>query len=184
MATKIKIALFCIIIVLFFSSNANLTFSQTESATEEKIRGKVTGLPIPRYVSMKESSGYTRRGPHPDYSITWEFKEKGIPFRVIDEDGNYRRVETMNGVGGWIFYQNLLGKRTVIITQNNTNLLAQPLPQARIIATAEKWVIADLVKCSLTWCKISTSNRGSVTKFVGWVSKSSIWGVDLEEIIE
>ena len=154
-----------------------ISLGQTQTELYKNSVGKVTGLPIPRYVSMKGSEGFTRRGPHPDYSITWEFKQKGIPFRVIDEDGNYRRVETMNGIGGWIYYQNLSGVRTVIITQE-ASILSQPKIQAKTVAKAENMVIAELDRCTVTWCKIKVANLS------GWVSKSFIWGVDLEEIFE
>ncbi len=178
MAGKIKLTLSCLALHLVICGFADRAYSQDAAVSNEQRKGKVTGLPIPRYVSMKASSGVARKGSHPDYAILWEFKESGIPFRVLDEDGSYRLVETMDGVGGWVEYKILTGSRTVIVAKEEATLHARAHADARIVAIAKRLVIGDLLKCNQDWCEIEAYG------YKGWVSKSDIWGVDIEEIVE
>ena len=146
-------------------------------AVETKI-GEVTGLPIPRYVSLKSSRGFARKGSHVNYAVNWEFTKAGIPFRVLDEDGGWRLIETQGGVGGWMFSSLLTGKRTVLTTKDNTPLRALPEENSRVLALAEATVIGDLLRCELNWCEIESNG------FKGWVQKTNLWGVDPKEIFE
>ena len=68
---KYLIVIFC----LLFVSHKNIV-----SSKEQKKIGKVTGLEIPRFVSLKKSKTFLRRGPGKSYKIDWILeKNKGIP---------------------------------------------------------------------------------------------------------
>ena len=56
-------------------------------------RGPVTGLPLPRYVSLKASEANVRRGPSLTHRIDWVFKRRDMPLRITAEFGHWRRVE-------------------------------------------------------------------------------------------
>ncbi len=151
---------------------------ELETVDNQTKVGEVTGLPIPRYVSMKTSRGFARKGSHVNYAVNWEFTKPGIPFRVLDEDGAWRLVETLDGAGGWMFSSLLTGKRTVLTTKDNTPFKALPEENSKVLALAEERVIGDLLRCELNWCKIESNG------FKGWVQKTNLWGVDPKEIIE
>ncbi|MCY4184010.1 MAG: SH3 domain-containing protein [Rhodobacteraceae bacterium] len=166
-------------LMMLFFGYPSISFSQeAEIAAEETKLGEETGLPIPRYVSMKATRGNARKGSNQTYAVNWVFTKPGIPFRVLDEDGNWRFVETQDGIGGWMFSSLLTGKRTVLTTRDNTPLKAQPIENSRTIALAEEKVIGDVLKCKLDWCEIESNG------FKGWVQKTNLWGVDPEEIFE
>ncbi|MFD1882947.1 SH3 domain-containing protein [Paracoccus pacificus] len=141
-------------------------------------RGSVTNLPIPRYVSLKGSEGNARRGPSLTHRVDWVFRHAGMPLRVTAEFGHWRRVEDRDGAGGWVHYALLSGVRTAIVLDDMTDLLARPDPQAQVVARAEAGVIGRLGACNPDWCQITAGGEK------GWVRKTSLWGVDPDEIRE
>ena len=149
---------------------------QPAPVATEVVRGPVTRLPVPRYVSLKGSEGNARRGPSLSHRIDWVFRHAGMPLRVVGEFGQWRRVEDRDGAGGWVHFQLLSGVRTAIVQQDMAELRARPDLNAGVIAMAESGAIVRLGECDAGWCQIS----GAGAK--GWVEKAAIWGVDPTEI--
>lgn len=146
------------------------------SAASASERGKVTNLPIPRFVSLKAEEGNVRRGPSLSHRIDWVFKRRNMPLEVTGEHGHWRRVQDRDGQGGWVHYSLLSGVRHVIIENDLTPLRVKPGKDAEVNAYAEAGVVARLGSCSLDWCRIAAgSNRG-------WVPKAAVWGVGAAEI--
>ena len=141
-------------------------------------RGSVTGLPLPRYVSLKVSEANVRRGPSLTHRIDWVYKRRAMPLRITAEFGNWRRVEDRDGAGGWVHYALLSGARTAIVEQDLLDVLARPEPGAMVVARLEAGVIARLSGCDEAWCALSAGGHD------GWVPKSALWGVDAREIFE
>ena len=44
-----------------------------------------SGLPVPRYVSLKFAEVNARGGPGDDYKLLWVYRAKGLPMQVIAE---------------------------------------------------------------------------------------------------
>ena len=147
-------------------------------AAHAEERGKVTNLPVPRYVSLKADEGNVRRGPSLSHRIDWVFRRRDMPLQVTDEYGHWRRVRDRDGQGGWIHYSLLSGVRTVIVEEDMAALLARPDPEATVSARAEAGVIAELDECLPDWCRISADG------YRGWIQKSALWGVDPGEVRE
>ena len=101
-----------------------------------------------------------------------------MPLKITDEYGHWRRVQDIEGAGGWMHYSLLSGARTVIVREDMVALRMKPEDRATINAHAEAGVIARLGECSLDWCRIRAGGHR------GWVQKSSLWGVMPEEIRE
>lgn len=140
------------------------------------IRGPVTNLPLPRYVSLKGNEGNARRGPSLSHRIDWVFRHSGMPLRVVAEFGHWRRVEDRDGAGGWVHYALLSGVRTALITQDMAELRARPNADSDVVARAEAGAIVRLGECEPQWCRISGGGER------GWVQKTAIWGVDPDEV--
>lgn len=151
--------------------------AQAQAATTQQ-RGPVTNLPLPRYVSLKGSEGNARRGPSLSHRIDWVFRHAGMPLRVVAEFGHWRRVEDRDGAGGWVHYALLSGVRTAVITQDMVELRNRPHQDADIAARAEAGAIVRLGECEPDWCRVTGGGQR------GWVMKSSLWGVDPDEIRE
>ena len=139
-------------------------------------RGKVTNLPLPRFVSLKAAEGNVRRGPSLTHRIDWVFKRRDMPLVITDEFGHWRRVEDRDGAGGWMHYSLLSGVRTVIVEEDMAALRMKPDPEAPVNARAEAGVIAELGDCLAAWCRIEADGHR------GWVEKSALWGVGTDEI--
>lgn len=153
----------------------SLTLASPMPAAE---RGKVTNLPIPRYVSLKAEKGNARRGPSLSHRIDWVFQRRNMPLEVTAEYGHWRRVQDRDGQGGWMHYSLLSGARHIIVEDDLTPLHAKPSTEAVIKAYAEAGVVARLGNCAPDWCKISANG------IRGWVRKGQIWGVRPDELRE
>lgn len=156
---------------------AMLTAFAQPSRADEGL-GSVTNLPIPRYVSLKAPEGNVRRGPSLSHRIDWVFQRRAMPLQVTDEFGHWRRVRDLEGAGGWVHYSLLSGVRTVIVQEDLAALRMKPDPDAPVNARAEAGVIARLGACTRDWCRITASGER------GWVEKTSLWGVDPDELRE
>ena len=139
-------------------------------------RGKVTKLPIPRFVSLKAEEGNVRRGPSLSHRIDWVFKRRNMPLRVTGEHGHWRRVQDRDGQGGWVHYSLLSGVRHVIVEADLTPMRVKPNGESEVNAYAEAGVVARLGTCTKEWCRI---NAGSSR---GWVKKAVLWGVKPGEL--
>lgn len=141
-------------------------------------RGSVTNLPLPRFVSMKSATGNVRRGPSLNHRIDWVFKRKGLPLEITAEYGHWRRIQFRDGSGGWVHYALLSGTRTVILEHDMVQALARPQAGAKVVASFELGVVAQLEACTLDLCEITAGG------YSGWVPKSALWGVYDYEIRE
>jgi SH3-like domain-containing protein len=147
-------------------------------AQDEGAVGEVTNLPVPRYVSLRSSEINVRRGPGLDYRKDWVFHRAGLPVRIIEEYGDWRRIVDKDDAGGWVYHAMLTGRRTVLVTAEETVLHSEPSETAQPVARAEQGVVARLEQCRPDWCEIEAEG------LEGWVSKAAIWGVDPEEVVE
>ncbi|MDO5757257.1 MAG: SH3 domain-containing protein [Rhodobacterales bacterium] len=141
-------------------------------------RGPVTNLPLPRFVSLKSSEGYARRGPSRTHRIDWIFRRRDMPMEITAEHGHWRRVRDREGAGGWMHYSLLSGVRTVLIEQDMLQMHTSPDPKSLVAAQLELGVIARVEQCALAWCDLAVGGHH------GWVPKSAIWGVGPDEILD
>ncbi len=51
-----------------------------------------SGLPVPRYVSLKSDHVNVRAGPTKDQDVTWIYTRSGLPVEITAEFENWRRV--------------------------------------------------------------------------------------------
>ncbi|MGR3614416.1 MAG: SH3 domain-containing protein [Paracoccaceae bacterium] len=145
-------------------------------AAAQQLRGPVTNLPLPRYVSMKASEGNVRRGPSLTHRIDWVFKRRDMPLQITAEYGHWRRVQDRDGAGGWVHYALLSGVRTVLIEHDMLQTRTQPDDKAQISAAFEMGVVARLGKCTADWCQVSAGG------YRGWARKEQLWGVAPQEL--
>ena len=139
---------------------------------------KITGLALPRFVSLKTDEGNARRGPSTDQRIDWVFTREDMPLQITAEYDNWRRVEDRDGEGGWMHYSLLSGTRTVIVDQDRLALRSRPEDNATEVALLEQNVIARLETCEVDWCRISAGGYG------GWALKTALWGVSADEVMD
>jgi SH3-like domain-containing protein len=131
-----------------------------------------TGLPVPRWVTVKAERVNVRRGPSREHDVLWTYVKPGTPVEVIAEYDSWRRIRDADGGTGWVTAALLDGRRNVVVTGRvNTAILGRPKADAEAIAFAQPGVVAKLVACKGEWCEIST--RG----YDGYVARDRLWGV-------
>ena len=152
--------------------------NETAEDQTELRTGPVTGLPLPRFVSLKANEANVRRGPSTSHRIDWVFARRDMPLQVTAEYENWRRVVDRDGVGGWVHYIMLSGVRTVIIDTDMQPLYARQDESSPQEAILEAGVVARIEECTLNWCQLSTAG------YKGWAPKSAIWGVGADEVLD
>ena len=145
-------------------------------AQADDLRGPVTNLPIPRFVSLKADEANVRRGPSLTHRIDWVFTRREMPLMIVAEHGHWRKVQDRDGAGGWVHYALLSGARTVIVTQDMLEVQARPEPAAQTEAIFETGVVARLEACTVDWCEIRAGGHR------GWAPKATLWGVMADEL--
>jgi len=138
-----------------------------------------TGLPVPRWVSVKAERVNVRRGPSLEYDVLWTYVKTGVPVEVIAEYDSWRRIRDVDGGTGWVKAALLGARRHVMLTGRvNTAILAQPKADADAVALGEPGLVAELVRCTGEWCQISTGG------YDGFVSRDRLWGVHENEAVK
>ncbi len=141
-----------------------------------------SGLPVPRYVSLKSDHVNVRAGPTKDHEVAWVYTRAGLPVEITAEFENWRRVRDSEGAEGWVYHSLLSGKRTAVITMKQKDALA-PLydsadPQSAVAAKLQVGVLAQVKRCKDGWCRVTGSG------FDGWIEQQRLWGVYADEKIE
>lgn len=146
------------------------------AAMPERSPGPSTGLPVPRFVSLKSGKANVRRGPGTDFPIDWVYMKSGVPLEVIAESNHWRRIRDHEGDGGWIWHTMLAGERTAIVDETEADgspaaLYAKPQADAAVVAYAEKGYVARVRSCRSGWCRLDI--RG----IEGWIPQNRLWGI-------
>lgn len=144
--------------------------------------GSVSGLPIPRYVSLKSDHVNVRGGPTKDNDVSWVYTKSGLPVEVTAEYENWRRVRDSEGAEGWVYHSLLSGRRTAVVTLKSKEDLAplrdNPDANSAVAARLQAGVVANVKKCVNGWCRITGSG------FDGWIEQQRLWGVYADEKID
>jgi SH3-like domain-containing protein len=156
------------------AASSNLKFGEQ--------KGSVSGLPLPRFVSLKADRVNLREGPSRDHRTTWVFQRAGLPVEVTAEFDVWCRVRDSEGTEGWVLHSLLSGRRTALVAPWKKaevfTLLAQPEKNAAPVAKLQSGVIATLKSCDGNWCHISGDG------FDGYLAQTSLWGVYPNEKLE
>ena len=135
--------------------------------TKTVIRG--SGLPVPRFVSLKTDVVNMRVGPGHEYPLQWVYLRKTCPLKVISEFDVWRKVVDHEGETGWVHGQLVSLKRYSVITSSNAKLRADPSQQASVTAVAEAGVLMEIQYCDGQWCRLGTENAK------GWLERHQFW---------
>lgn len=165
--------------LLFLSLLSGLVLLHPANLTAQTTEKGASGLPIPRFVSLKAKRVNMRVGPGQNYQVMWLYTRAGVPMEVIQEFDNWRRVRDFDGTEGWIFHSLLSGARTAVITpwlRSQTpsilaSVFASPADNSRVKAKLEPGVIIDVQECDGSWCSIKIQNVR------GWIAQDKLWGV-------
>jgi SH3-like domain-containing protein len=161
---------------------AVIACSATVHAAGEAGAAPKSGLPVPRFVSLKPDRVNVRGGPTRDNEVTFVYTRAGLPVEITAESDNWRRIRDWEGSEGWVYHSLLSGRRTAVVTPKDKKQLV-PLydrgeSDGTVIAQLQAGVLASVKRCTGTWCRISGSG------FDGWAVQEQLWGVYPNEKVE
>jgi len=138
-----------------------------------------SGLPLPRYVSLKSDKVNVRAGPTEDNDVAWVYTRAGLPVEITAEFENWRRVRDSEGSEGWVYHSLLSGRRTAVVTMKHKSDLAPIYDHANVdsavAARLQAGVVAQVKKCKSSWCHVTGDG------FDGWIQQERLWGVYADE---
>lgn len=155
-------------------SQANVASAVLSETTRSATAGS-TGLPIPRFVSLKAEKVNVRRGPSSDHAVAWVFQRKGMPVEIVAEFENWRRIRDSDGEEGWILQNMLTGKRTAVVAPWRRDqampLYSEASGKSALVAKVSAGVVSEVSSCTGEWCAIKAGG------YDGWIEQAMLWGV-------
>jgi SH3-like domain-containing protein len=166
------VRIFCIALSLGFLG------TMTEQAMAQGAAKGASGLPLPRFVSLKSKRVNLRIGPSTDYAVSWMYMKSGMPVEIIQEYENWRRIRDADGTEGWVNQALLSGERTAVAapwmrgkgSEVYVNMRRDPQSAGTVVAKLEPGVMITIGECNGDWCRAGTSQVN------GWVAQAEIWG--------
>jgi SH3-like domain-containing protein len=136
-----------------------------------------SGLPLPRFVSLKAERVNVRSGPTKDNDVNWVYTHVGLPVEIIAEYDNWRRIRDWEGGEGWVLHSLLSGRRTALVSapaktvDDFVPLHASADLTSAVAARLQSGVLATVRRCDGHWCEIAGEG------FDGWIEQDRLWGV-------
>src|SRR5277367_1442236 len=154
---------FCVMVALtggLLGASVSSGFSAKDAAVT------TSGLPVPRYVSLKSDHVNVRAGPTKDNDVVWVYTRSGLPVEITAEYENWRRVRDSEGAEGWVYHSLLSGRRTAVVTMKSKDDLASLYESAdsttAVTARLQAGVVTQIKKCTANWCHVMGNG------FDGW----------------
>jgi SH3-like domain-containing protein len=130
-----------------------------------------TGLPLPRFVTLRADEVNLRTGPGTRYPIDWVYQRRGLPVEIIDEFDTWRRIRDWQGTEGWVHQSMVQGQRGVLVTGKRHTLLRRPEAGAPGVAQVDAGVVGVLERCQGEWCEVTAGG------FTGWLPRDAFYGL-------
>jgi len=160
---------------------ALVSASALPAASSELAAGPSSGLPVPRFVSLKPDKVNVRAGPTRTHDVTWQYTRSGLPVEITAESDNWRRIRDWEGAEGWVYHSLLSGRRTALVISKAKDELV-PLfnaadDQSRVVARLQPGVFASVRRCTGKFCHVVG------TGFDGWIPQERLFGVYPNETV-
>jgi SH3-like domain-containing protein len=168
--TKTRIA--CVILIaIAFASFAPARGEDAPGRTA----GTATGLPLPRFVSLKAGEVNARVGPGGEYQIAWVFRRAGLPVEVLAEFDMWRQVRDSEGGTGWVAAALTSARRTAVVAPwvraRTLFQLTASRGDGAVVVQIEPGAIVDIVQCDGADCEVYAGKQK------GWAPQKTLWGV-------
>jgi len=141
-----------------------------------------SGLPLPRFVSLKAEKVNVRRGPASEHQVAWVFQRRGLPVEIVAEFENWRRIRDNDGEEGWVYQSMLAGKRTALVAPwrkgDAIPMYSAAGLEGGLIAKVNSGVVAEIKNCSGSWCRVNVGG------YDGWMEQAMLWGVYPNEKVD
>lgn len=150
-----------------------------EAAQDGVGKPDATGLPIPRFVSLRTDPINMRAGPGIRYPVDWVYRRRHLPVEVVAEFDTWRKIRDPDGAEGWVHQSMLTGRRTAVVKGEVRRLSHNNAEDGEQIATLEAGVVVSVQRCPTgPYCRVE------VNGLQGWLKRDEIWGVYPDEPVE
>ncbi len=136
-------------------------------------KGSVTGLAIPRFMSLRFDDVNLRVGPGMRYPIDWVYHRRDLPVEIIRELEDWRLVQDQDNVRGWVRAQTISPRRGFVVRGAEHALRAKPADDAPPVALLKPGVVGHIRACAAAsaWCEVE------VGTFKGFIRRDDFYGV-------
>jgi SH3-like domain-containing protein len=145
----------------------------------ETAKGSVTGLPLPRWASLRSEEVNLRAGPGTRYPVDWIYRRRGLPVQIEREFEVWRLIRDQDGVRGWVHQATLTGRRDFIVEGKEHVLRGDAADTAPPVATLKPGVIGHIRDCEAgkQWCEMQVGD------YRGWLKRQDVWGTFPDEVV-
>lgn len=175
-------------IAIFLLAIAFTPVHSTPSLAQTATVGPSTGLPLPRFASVRNAGTNVRVGPGTRYNVAWIFRVPNVPVEIVQEFDVWRKIRDSEGAEGWLHQSLVSGTRTGIVTPwdqtGQVPLRASADPQSGVRAWLTPNLIVTLRRCTGSVCEARLSHadeNGRTREYAGYVEQTSLWGVYPDE---
>ena len=134
--TSLLLIRFGLLAVLGYGAVISAPINATAQEAKLTVRG--SGLPVPRFVSLKFNEANLRAGPGGEYPVLWQYRQAGLPLLVDAEFGVWRKVRDADGTTGWMHGAGLSLRRMAFIHRGMAKIYQQDNNESGVVAVAEK----------------------------------------------
>ena len=147
-------------------------------------KGASTGLPLPRFATLKFDEVNLRTGPGTRYPIEWVYRRRDLPVQIEREFDLWRLIRDQEGVKGWVLQTALISRRTGVVLAGpgkaDPVLRREPEETAPAVARLQPGVIVRIRRCEAAsdWCE------ASIQDYRGWIRRGDVWGMFPGEAVQ
>lgn len=153
--------------------------------------GASSGLPLPRFVSVRNAPANVRVGPGTRYEAAWVFVRSGVPVEIVQEFDTWRKIRDVDGAEGWLHQNLLVGNRTALVAPWDSAaripLRANENPSSAVRAWLTPNLLVGVRRCTGVLCEIRfthTGPDGRNASYQGFVAQTALWGVYEGEVFD
>jgi SH3-like domain-containing protein len=150
----------------------SITKGKPPPPPQDPNKGSNSGLPVPRFVSLRAAQVNLRAGPGERYPIEWVYQRRDLPVEIEREFDIWRLIRDADGVRGWVQEVMVMGRRSFEVIGADRTLRHDPDEKSLAVAILKVGVIGHIRACAATsdWCQVE------VDGFRGWLRREEFWG--------
>lgn len=96
---------------------------------------------------------------------------RGYPLSVLEDQGEWLKVQDYVGDTGWIAVQQVARKPHMVVKADQVEIRSGPSQRFKLVGRANNGVVFQTLKVKNKWVKVK-HQKG----LTGWIARSQLWG--------